>query len=256
MISFSQDQLVAWMSPLLWPFVRALALFMAAPVLSSRAVPARAKIGLAFLVALGCQASLSGQPVVGLDSPQALAVLLQQIFIGLAIGFAVRIVFASVELAGELMGLQMGLSFASFFDPVSNAQVSAIARLFTILVTLMFVAVNGHLLLVVALVNSFQVFPVDAGVMQAAGQLQIHRLGAELFSTALWIALPMIALMLFVNLTLGIISRIAPQINIFAIGFPVTLAMGMVGLVTVIPLLDAPILAALDRVLALFGTST
>ncbi|MBL8365335.1 MAG: flagellar biosynthetic protein FliR, partial [Comamonas sp.] len=156
MITFAESQLVAWISPILWPFLRVLALFSVAPLFSMRAVPMRAKIGLAFFVALCAQAVLTDQPVVSINGPQALGAVAQQVAVGLAIGFAMRLVFAAVELAGEVVGLQMGLNFASFFDPTSNAQVSAVARFYGYLAMLLFVVINGHLMVLMAVVESFQ----------------------------------------------------------------------------------------------------
>lgn len=245
---------MAWVSPILWPFLRVLAVFTAAPMFSQRAIPLRTKVGLAFLVALSAQASLSGQPVVSMNGPEALGTALQQVAVGVAIGFAVRVVFAAVELAGELVGLQMGLNFAAFFDPASNAQVSAVSRFFGNMAVLLFVVVNGHLMVLMAVIRSFESFPVDGRFVDVVTRLRLHELGADLFASALWMALPMVALLLFVNLALGIVSRIAPQMNIYAIGFPVTLVMGLVGMVATLPMLDQPMLALMDRMISLFTT--
>ncbi|MET1116516.1 MAG: flagellar biosynthetic protein FliR [Comamonas sp.] len=253
MITFSEAQLVAWMSPILWPFVRVLALFTTAPMFSQRTIPMRAKVGLAFLVAVCAQATLVGQPVVSINSPQALGTLVQQIVVGLAIGFAVRLVFAALEIAGELIGLQMGLNFASFFDPASNAQISAISRFFMQIGTLMFIVINGHLLLLMAVVKSFESFPVDGNFMQSLAQMRIHEMGGAVFASAFWIALPMIAMLLFVNLALGIISRVAPQMNIYAVGFPVTLTVGLIGIVATLPMLEQPLMALLQQAMDIFG---
>ena len=161
--------------------------------------------------------------------------------------------FAAVELAGEIIGLQMGLNFASFFDPASNAQVSAVARFFGNISMLLFVVINGHLMVLMAVVKSFDSFPVGGNFLQAIGQMRLHELGASLFSSALWIALPMIALLLFVNLTLGIISRVAPQMNIYAVGFPVTLTVGMLGITATLPMLEQHMLALLQQSIDLFA---
>ena len=244
---------MAWLSPLLWPFLRVLALFTSAPVFSMRVIPVRTRIGLAFLVAVCAQAVLPEQPVISLNSREAAGAVVQQVGIGLAMGFAVRLVFAAVELAGEIIGLQMGLNFASFFDPVRNAQVSAVARFFGNIAMLLFVVINGHLMVLMAVVKSFDSFPVGGNFLQAIGQMRLHELGASLFSSALWIALPMIALLLFVNLTLGIISRVAPQMNIYAVGFPVTLTVGMLGITATLPMLEQPMLTLLQQSLDLFA---
>ncbi len=244
---------MAWLSPVLWPFLRVLALFSVAPVFSMRAVPTRTRIGLAFLIAVCAQAVLPEQPVISVNGREALGAVVQQVGVGVAIGFAVRLVFASLELAGEVIGLQMGLNFASFFDPASNAQVSAVARFFGNMALLLFVVINGHLMVLMAVVKSFERFPVQGHWLEAVGQMRLHELGGALFSSALWIALPMVALLLFVNLTLGIISRVAPQMNIYAVGFPVTLTVGMLGITATLPLLEQPMLSLLQRAIDLFS---
>ena len=254
MITFTEAQLAAWLSPIVWPFLRVLAMFSVAPVFSLKAIPQRAKVALAFLVALAAQASLVGQPLISLNSSLALGAVVQQVGVGLAIGFAVRLVYASVELAGELVGLQMGLNFASFFDPASNAQVSAVSRFLGHMSVLLFVVMNGHLMVLMAVVKSFDSFPVDGNFLETLQHIKMYSLGAELFASALWMALPMVGMLLFVNLTMGVISRVAPQMNIYAIGFPVTLTMGLIGVTVTLPMLDQPIMALMERAIDLFAT--
>ena len=145
MIGFDEAQLLEWLTPLLWPFLRTLALFSAAPVLSMRIVPVRLKVGLALLVAVSAQASLPPMPSLPLDSPGALMMVAQQVVIGVTLGFSARVVFAAVEFAGELIGLQMGLNFAGFFDPATGSQGTATARFFSTIGSLLFVVMNGHL---------------------------------------------------------------------------------------------------------------
>lgn len=253
MISFTETQIMAWVSPLLWPFLRVLAVFTTAPVFSSRVFPMRAKIALAFFVALGTQASLPSMPIIGFNDPRVLGVVVQQVGVGLAIGFVVRIVFAAVELAGEVVGFQMGLNFAAFFDPTLNAQSSAVARFFGQMTSLLFVVMNGHLMVLFAVNRSFQSFPVDQNFLEALGQMKLHRLGGDLFASALWIALPMVGMLMFANLALGIISRVAPQMNIFAVGFPITLVVGLVGIAVTLPMLDQPFIALMGRAIEVFG---
>lgn len=253
MISLTEAQLAAWVSPVLWPFLRILAVFTAAPVLSSRAFPVRAKIGLAFFVAFAAQPSLPDQAVISIMGPDALGAVVQQVGIGLAIGFTVRLVFAAFELAGQVVGFQMGLGFAAFFDPSSSAQSSAMGRFYANLAALLFVVLNGHLLLIMAVVHSFTTFPLDQNFLQAAATMQLHTLGAKLFSSAFWISLPVVAMLMFANLALGIVSRVAPQMNIYAIGFPVTLLVGLLGVAVTLPMLDQPFAGLMEQMLELFG---
>ena len=252
MITFTEAQLVAWLSPLIWPFVRVLALISALPVLGQRMVPARVRIALAFFVALAAQASLPPMPVVPLDSPLAFVLIVQNLLIGITIGFAVRIVFAAVEFAGEVIGLQMGLNYAGFFDPASGGQGTATSRFFGMTVGWLFIVINGHLLVVMAVVQSFTAFPVGPEPFAFLRTLQPQSWGAEVFALGLWIALPLVGMLLFVNLVLGIISRVAAQMNVFAIGFPVTLGTGLVGVLLTLPMMQMPFTMALERMLSRF----
>ena len=252
MISFTEAQILGWITPLLWPFLRALALFTSLPVLGTRTVPTRVRIALAAFLALAAQASLPEPPVVPLDSPLAFMLVLQQMVLGLTLGFSVRLVFAAVEFAGEIIGLQMGLNFAGFFDPVTASQTTATSRFFGAIVGWLFIVINGHLLVIAALVDSFKAFPPGAAPFAFLSQTLPHQWGAQIFATGLWIALPMVAMLTFVNLVLGVISRVAAQINVFAIGFPVTLGVGLLGILLTLPLMQQPFTMALERMLAYF----
>lgn len=249
MVNVTEAQLLAWIVPLLWPFLRLLALLSALPVLGTRTVPMRVRIALAGFIALTAQPALPPMPVVALDTPLAFALVAQQVLVGLAIGFAVRVVFAAVEYAGEFVGLQMGLNFAGFFDPVSAAAGTATGRLYGTMVAWLFVVVDGHLLVIAALVQSFEAFPAGPQPFDFLRHTLPHHWGAELFAVGLWVALPVLAMLLFVNLVLGMISRVAPQINIFAIGFPVTLGVGLLGMLATLPLLAQPFTLTLQRLL-------
>ena len=252
MISVTDAQIQAWLAPFLWPFLRVLAVFSAMPIFNRQNVPLRLRIALAAFITVAAQPALPPMPVIALDSPTAVLVVIQQVLIGLTIGFAVRVVFAAVDYAGELIGLQMGLNFAGFFDPVTASQGTAVSSLFATLVAWAFIALNGHLIVVAALTQSFHAFPVGPEPFAFLKTAQPHRWGAEIFATGLWIALPLVAMLLFVNLVLGFISRVAPQIQIFAIGFPITLGLGLAGLYYIIPALQQPFLVTLDKVLAPF----
>jgi flagellar biosynthetic protein FliR len=249
-ISFTEAQINAWLAPLVWPFIRTLALFSSMPIFNRRNVPLRVRIALAGFIAFAMQPLLPPMPVVPLDTPLAFTLVIQQVLIGVSIGFAVRLVFAAVEYAGELIGLQMGLNFAGFFDPVTATQGTAVSSFFATLIAWVFIALNGHALVIWALAGSFETFPVSPEPFQFIRQVQPHRWGAEIFATGLWIALPVVTMILFANLVLGFISRVAPQIQIFAIGFPITLGLGLVGMYFVVVALEQPFVMTLERVLS------
>ena len=252
MLTFTEAQVLAWVTPILWPFLRVLALFSALPVLAQRSVPMRLRIGLAFLVAVCAQASIPAVEPIALDSSNAVLAVLQQVLIGLSLGFAVRIVFAAVEFAGEIIGLQMGLNFAAFFNPMTGGEQTAVSRFFGVTIAWLFIVSGGHLLVIAAIVQSFTAFPVGAEPFAFLRSAEPQRWGAEIFGLGLWIALPLIAMLLFTNLVLGVISRVAQQMNIFAIGFPITLGVGLVGILLTLPLMQMPFTLALERMLSYF----
>ena len=177
--------------------------------MSSEAIRQATVRRLALAIAI---APLAGPlPDVSPASWQGLVILGQQILIGVAMGFAMRIVFTAVDMAGELIGLQMGLNFAGFFNPMTGGEATAVSRFFGISVSWLFIVINGHLLLIAAVVQSFNAFPVSAEPFAFLRAVQPQVWGAEVFRLGLWIALPLVAMLLFVNLVLGIISRVAQQ---------------------------------------------
>jgi flagellar biosynthetic protein FliR len=252
MLTFTDRQVLEWITPLIWPFLRILALFSALPLFAQGSVPARVRVALAALIALCAQATLPTMPVVALDSWPALMAVLQQLLIGLSLGFSVRIVFSAVEFAGEIVGLQMGLNFQGFFNPAMGSETTAVSSFFGILVSWLFIAIGGHLALIVAVVQSFQAFPVGPEPFAFLRTVQPQSWGAEIFRLGLWIAMPMIAMLLFVNMVLGIITRVAQQLNVFSIGFPITVSVGMIGLLLSVPTMQTPFTVALEHMLSYF----
>lgn len=251
MISITEAQLSAWYGAVFWPLVRVLALFSVAPLLSHRAIPARIKVALAFGVALVLMPNVSAPPLVDALSAAGLALLLQNVVIGVLIGFTVRIVFAALELAGEVIGLQTGLSFAGFFNPAMGVAQTAVSSFMSLLALLMFVAIDGHLMLIHALAESFRLFPLTGAEFPLSFD-RVARMGADVFALGLTIALPFIAVMMVVNIVLGVLARVAPQLNIFAVGFPLTILVGLGTLFLFLPYIEAPLRAALERGLTLW----
>lgn len=250
MITVTDTQLLAWISALLLPLFRVLGLMTAAPVLSNRAFPVRARVALAAAIALCVAPSVELPPGFDLAAPSGLLMVARETLIGLAIGFAARLAFAAFELAGELIGLQMGLSFAGFFDPAAG-QGNAVGRLMGTFSLMTFVGLDGPLVLVVAVVRSLSAFPIDPAVPFPLGQLSPVELGADLFATGLAIALPFMAMLLFLNVVLGVMSRVAPQLNLFGVGFPISIGAGLLLFAMAFPLLEGPLSHAVERLAAM-----
>lgn len=226
MLSITAAQLDGWLAALMFPLARLLGLVASAPLLSNRAVSARIRLGVGLAAAMAILPALPPMPPVPTDSWLALGLLAQQALIGIAIGFMMRLMFAAVDIAGEMIGLQMGLSFAVFFNPQTGGQSSVVAEFLGLLTLLIFLSLDGHLMLINILVISFEWLPVGAGTNES-GWLLIARYAAVMFSSGVLLALPMIATLLITNIALGVLTRAAPQLNLFAVGFPVTLTVGM-----------------------------
>ncbi len=235
MITFTSIQLNAWMALFFFPFFRILALITSAPVLGARGVPMRVKIGLAFVVTVIVAPTLDNIPRVDPGSAMGLLILAQQVVIGLAMGLVMRIVLNAVEMAGSIIGLQMGLGFATFFDPQNSAQTPVMGSFLGVLMLLMFLAMNGHILMIEAVVESFRALPIAAQPMSASGLRVLAGWGGQIFLGGVMLSLPVIAALLITNISIGIMTRAAPQLNIFAVGFPITLLAGFVVLAASLP---------------------
>ena len=240
-LQVTSGQLNLWMVAFLWPFVRMLALVSTAPIFAEATVPRRTKVVLALLLAVVVAPTLGDPPAVALVSPAGFWILVQQIVIGAAMGFSMRMVFAAVQAAGEYAGLQMGLSFASFFDPTSGGNTMVIARLLNVMAMLIFLAVDGHLMLLMVLAESFHVLPIADAPLAAGGWFVLAAAGSSRFASGLMLALPLLATLLSLELAMGILNRVSPQFSIFAVGFPITLLAGIAMLQLLMPYL-APFL--------------
>jgi flagellar biosynthetic protein FliR len=160
-------------------------------------------------------------------------------------GFTMRLIFTAVEMAGEMAGLQMGLGFASFYDPINAVHSAIIAQWLGVIATLAFLAINGHLYMLSALAESFQTLPIGS-MMSAKDLYGVASWGGSIFAYALQISLPILAALLITNIALGILTRAAPQLNLFAVGFPITLTIGFFVLILSMPYL-APMVDRLTQ---------
>jgi len=241
MINVTSAQLYIWIASFIWPLTRILGLIAVAPPFGSASVPMLVKVLLGVMISL---VIAPGVPIPAALDPMSmtgLMILAQQLVIGAAMGFAVRLVFAAIEMAGELTSNTMGLGFAVFFDPQSQGRSSAISQLFTLLGTLVFLSINGHLILVAVLADSFTTLPITAAPVTAEGFHFLALSSARIFSMGLQLALPMVVALLITNIALGILTRAAPQLNLFGIGFPITMVVGFVLIAICLPYMLTPL---------------
>ncbi|HEX2604953.1 MAG TPA: flagellar biosynthetic protein FliR [Oxalicibacterium sp.] len=247
MITLTSAELNTWIASVIWPLTRILGVIAVAPLFGNVSVPARVKISLAILLSLIVAPTVPALPATDPMSAAGLLILTQQLVIGLTMGFAVRVVFAGVELAGEISGMTMGLGFASFFDPQTQARTSAISQFLALIMIMVYMASDLHLLVLSTLAKSFELMPISASAIGNGGLLQIVKLGGRIFSAGVQLSMPIVAALLITNVALGILTRAAPQLNIFGVGFPVTIGVGLIMIGVVLPYLTMPMINLLQE---------
>ncbi len=241
MLTITSAELNTAIAMLLWPLTRILGLLSVAPLFGNVSVPARVKLGLGIMLALIIAPTVPATPALDPASLTGLLIMAQQLVIGMAMGFAMRVVFAAVELAGEISGLTMGLGFASFFDPQTRARSSAVSQFLALLSLMTYLASNLHLVLLTTLTESFTTLPITAAPLNGQALREIAFWGGRIFSAGVQLSLPIVAALLITNLALGILTRAAPQLNLFGIGFPITLGIGFVMLTIALPYMATPL---------------
>lgn len=241
MINVSSAEINAWLAAYFFPLARILALLVASPPFDNLALTVQVRLILGLAIAIALAPVLPSMPRIDPASAAGLLLLAREIFIGLAIGFVMRLVFAAVDMAGNLISLQMGLGFASSYDPQSAGQTAVVSEFLGLLALLTFLAINGHLMVIATLLQSFTVLPVSTSSLPAEIGSNLATSGAIIFSSGLLLALPVVVALLITNLALAILSRAAPQLNLMAIGFPLTIALGFTALMLALPYASAPI---------------
>lgn len=234
-MTFTSSDIARWLGELFWPFLRTLALFSAAPLFSAVAIPMRVRVAVAFVITIVVAAAIR-QPVPLTLSWSTAVLAVQQVLVGLTIGFAMQLTLAAMAFAGDFIGIQMGFGFAGLFDPQSRFQVPVMSNLFSLVGLLLFITLNGHLVLLGVLVKSFAVVPVAAGSgIPPLGWHALAAAGAVLFQMGVWLALPVIAVLLAAHLAVAVVSRVAPQINVMSVGFSLFMWVGLAATVALVP---------------------
>ncbi len=218
-------ELTQYMGAVWWPFVRLSSFFWAMPIFDNPAMTVRSRILLSFMFAFVVAPHVPVAPIVDPFSLDMVLLTAEQILFGICMGLAMRMLFEVFTLAGMILSMQMGLAMAQMMDPSSGSQVPLLGTLLWILVALLFFALNGHLLGLQMMVDSFLLWPVGQSFYDLNFEAMIKMFG-WIFASALLVSLPAVIAMLLVNMTFGIASRSAPSLNLFTFGFPVTLTLG------------------------------
>jgi flagellar biosynthetic protein FliR len=249
MLTLSTGQLEAWLIQYFWPFVRIGACLMVAPVIGAKFVPARVRLVIAGAVTL-LVAPLLPPLEVRAFSGAGVVITVHQLLIGAATGFVLQLIFDALAMGGQLLSNTMGLGFAFNIDPLRGAGTPVLGEFYMLLVTLTFLSLNGHLLLIEMLAQGFHTLPIGTSGLSPAALWEVSAWGSQLFSNALMVALPGLTALLVVNLSFGVMSRAAPSLNLFAIGFPATLACGLGIIYVGLPTVQATFIGSLEAAFA------
>jgi flagellar biosynthetic protein FliR len=250
MLSITTAQLDAWIVAYAYPLTRILAFIAAAPIWGSAGIPRRTRLVLGLCLAIAIAPALPPMPLVAPGSLPGLWIMVQQMLLGIGMGFAARIVFAAVDVAGEFIGMQMGIGFATAYDPLSSSQTPVIGEFLGLISFLLFLSLNGHLMYVATLAQSFYAIPVSATPLASASWLNLVELGSKMFSVGVLLSLPVVVALMITNIALAVLSRAAPQLNIFALGFPLTMIGGFFALAVSMNYLATPLQALYEYALS------
>jgi flagellar biosynthetic protein FliR len=249
-MEISTAEITTLLGNLLWPFFRIAGMVMAAPIFSSNFIPTRTRLLIAIAISMVIIPTLPNtMPAVSPLSSEGILIVAQQVLIGICLGFVLRFLFNAFIVAGQIIAMQMGLGFASMVDPQNGVMVPVVSQLYLIVLTLVFVTIDGHLVLISVLNESFITMPVSANGLVFEDFRDIAAIASWMYAAGVIIALPAIGSLMMVNLSFGILSRAAPQISPFSIGFPLTILMGFIIMMVTLPMVGEHVINMSDHML-------
>jgi flagellar biosynthetic protein FliR len=228
MLEFPVNLINQFIADFILPFTRISALIMTMVGMGAKTTPPRIKLLLSVMLTIAVMPAIEAAKVENLFSLQTLLLLFEQMIIGVMIGFLTVMLLETFTLAGQVIAMQTGLGFASLVDPATGTTVPAVGQFFLILSTLLFWLIDGHLIMLQFIVSSFETMPIPFEGFDNTKFKELAHWGSWLFASALALALSPITAMLLINFSFGIVTRAAPQLNIFAIGFPITMTCGLI----------------------------
>jgi flagellar biosynthesis protein FliR len=227
-MTIEMSALIYWLSGMLWALGRVGGFCMVAPIFSATTVPARVRV--AIILVLTMVLSPLAPTQIDLFSASGVATMASQILIGASIGFVLQLIFQAVFYGGILIGQAMGLGFAEMVSPVTNTSSPVLGQFYLVTVSLLFLAMDGHLQVISLLADSFRSLPPGATGLDTTSLYAVVAAGGDLFAGALRVALPAMTALLLVNIGFAATSRASPSMNLFSVGFPISICMGFVAL--------------------------
>jgi flagellar biosynthetic protein FliR len=227
-VNFTDEQLVSLVTSYFWPFIRIAAFIAVVPVFGARVVPGRIRMMFAIALTMVIVPILPPPTAIDPLGVDGMLITMAQVMIGLAMGFAVKLIFGAIETGGHIMAQTMGLGFAQMNDPANGVTVPVVSQFYIIIATLLFLALNGHLVVIDVLAESFTMLPVSMQGISPDGIWMLISWSSWIFTGAVLMSLPVVVALLLINVAFGVMMRAAPQLNVFAVGFPLTLTFGFI----------------------------
>ena len=232
---FTGAEISAMVGAYFWPFIRISAFIAAMPVFTSSFITVRIRIVLAIALTIVTVPIIPDVPQIDALSINGVLLIVQQILIGVAMGGIFHMVFAAFTIGGQIIAMQMGLGFATMVDPINGAQAPVLSMFYILLVTLFFFLLDGHLAVIGLLIDSFQSMPIGTEGISQASMWNIVSWASKMFVGSVLVSLPAVTALLLINMSLGVIGRAAPQLNIFAVGFSITITAGFYVILASLP---------------------
>lgn len=256
MFQITSQEIANLVALFIWPLSRVLGLFSSAPLFSQSSFPIPIRLGFGLALTILIMPYL---PPIAIKDPlsmDGLLILVNQFLIGAAIGFVMRLIFSAIEMAGDLIGISMGLGFATFYDHQNQGQTIVISQLLSLVALLIFLATNLHLVMLDVFFDSFRTIPLEQKGIHPLAFRDIAYWGSNIFSIGLQLSLPIVTTLLIANIALGVLTKAAPQLNLFGIGFPITIGVGFVMLSINMPYWSSPFINSLTQGIELIKEAT
>ena len=232
---FSSAEITAFIGAYIWPFIRISAMMMTAPIFSAQSIPVLYRISIAFVITLLVVPILPPLPLVDFISGEALLIAIHQVIIGAIMGFALQLAFNLFVMSGHILAMQAGLGFSMMNSPQDGVQVTVVGQLYLMLATFLYLALDGHLILIREVIYSFNLLPIGGSGISTTGYWMLVSWGSQMFQSSVMIVLPAMTALLMVNVSFGVMSKASPQLNPFSVGFLITIVFAFVIIYITLP---------------------
>ena len=246
-MNIDYQSMIKIISQVIWPLARFSGLFLSAPFFSNTLIPSRIKIVFIFVLSWVCSFLVPTELSFENFNGMYVVYMVQEIAFGVIMGFILQIAFQVFIIVGQIIAFQAGLGFAVMVDPMSSASVPIVSQFYSIMILLIFLSLNGHIALLETLIDSFRVMPIGSLYLKDAMVWKVLLFSGWMFKEAVLVSIPAIISLLLVSVSIGVVTRVAPQINIFSLGFPLTLLFSIVIIQITLPSIGEQMVESLEQ---------